>query len=319
MERYFRSALAPSSQRTYVSAQTRYLQFCSSFSLSPLPVNELQLCQFAAHLANEQLSHTTIKSYLSAVRHLQIASNLADPHISDMPKLEGVMKGIKSGQAKTKQNQRTRLPITPKILLQMCNSWEQQVNSNRDNTMLWAAATLCFFGFLRSGEATVPSDGAFDSKAHMTYEDVSVDNIGDPQTIKVRLKASKTDPFRKGVDIVIGRTQNKLCPVTAMLAYLVMRGPKPGFLFQFSDGRLLTKSRFVEAVRQVLSTIGLNPLHYAGHSFRIGAATAASTCGLNDSTIQMLGRWSSSAYLSYIRTPRDNLASFSGIIGRAEK
>ncbi len=34
----------------------------------------------------------------------------------------------------------------------------------------------------------------------MTY------NIGDPQTIKVRLKASKTDPFRKGVDIVIGRT-----------------------------------------------------------------------------------------------------------------
>ena len=174
------------------------------------------------------------------------------------------------------------------IFLQMCNSWEQQVDSSQ---VLWAAVTLCFFGFLRSGEATVPSDGAFDSKAHMTYEDVS---IGNPQTIKIRLKASKTDPFRKGVDIVIGRTKNKLCPKTAMLAYLVMRGPKPGFLFQFNDGRLLTKSRFVDAVRQVLSIIGLNPLHYAGHSFRIGAATAAGACGLNDSTIQMLGRWSSS-------------------------
>ncbi len=34
--------------------------------------------------------------------------------------------------------------------------------------------------------------------------------------------------------------------------------------FQFNDGRLRihvpTKSRFVDAVRQVLSTIGLNPL-----------------------------------------------------------
>ncbi len=241
------------------------------------------------------MSHTTIKSYLSAVRHLQIANNLPDPHMSDMPKLEGVLKGIKSVQARAQQKQRTRLPITPAILLRICSSWEQQTGPKDDHLMLWAAATLCFFGFMRSGEITVPSDGSFDCKAHMTYEDVSVDNVTNPQKVKVRLKASKTDPFRKGVDIVIGRTQNKLCPVTAMLSYLVARGQKPGFLFQFQDGRLLTKSRFVEAVRQVLVTIGLNPRHYAGHSFRIGAATTAGACGLNDSTIQMLGRWSSSA------------------------
>lgn len=34
-------------------------------------------------------------------------------------------------------------------------------------------------------------------------------------------------------------------------------------------------------------------LKAAGHSFRIGVATTARACGLNDSTIQMLGRWSS--------------------------
>ena len=78
------------------------------------------------------------------------------------------MKGIKYGQAKTKQNQRTRLPITPAILLQMCNSWEQQVDSSRDNNVVGSSYAL-FFGFLRSGEVTVPSDGAFDSKAHMNY------------------------------------------------------------------------------------------------------------------------------------------------------
>ena len=42
---------------------------------------------------------------------------------------------------------------------------------------------------------TVPSDSAFDSRAHMIYEDVSVDSISNPQTLKVRLKTSTTDPF----------------------------------------------------------------------------------------------------------------------------
>ena len=104
-----------------------------------------------------------------------------------------------------------------------------------------------------------------------------------------------------------------------MLAYLVVRGNKPGFLFQYEDGRLLTKPRFVEAIRTALAHIGLNPHHYAGHSFRIGAATTAGACGLNDSVIQMLGRWSSSAYLTYIRTPREHLAKISSIIGQSHQ
>ena len=61
--------------------------------------------------------------------------------------------------------------------------------------MLWAATVLCFFGFLRSGEVTVPSDSAFDVGMHMTYEDVSVDSVCNPQVLKVRLKTSKTGPF----------------------------------------------------------------------------------------------------------------------------
>ena len=94
---------------------------------------------------------------------------------------------------------------------------------------------------------------------------------------------------------MVGKTNNKLCPVTALVAYLARWGNGPGFLFQFRDGKLLTKSRFVEAVREALGVAGLDPRAYAGHSFRIGAATTARACGLSDSTIQMLGRWSSSA------------------------
>ena len=94
----------------------------------------------------------------------------------------------------------------------------------------------------------MPSESAYDPGAHLTYSDVSIDDPEHPTLMKLRLKASKTDPFQKGVDI--GRTYNELCPIEAMLAFLAIRGNKQGFLFTFADGRLLTKDRFVTRVRQ---------------------------------------------------------------------
>ena len=82
------------------------------------------------------------------------------------------------------------------------------------------------------------------------------------------------------------------------------------------DGKLLTTPCFVAAVRDALGAAGLDPKAFAGHSFRMGAATTANACGLNDSTIQMLGRWSSLAYLVYIQTPREQLATFLSLIGQ---
>ncbi len=57
------------------------------------------------------------------------------------------------------------------------------------------------------------------------------------------------------------------------------------------------------AVRKALAAAGYVGAHYAGHSFRIGAATTAATQGLQDSLIKTLGRWESAAYTLYIRTP----------------
>ena len=56
---------------------------------------------------------------------------------------------------------------------------------------------------------------------------------------------------------------------------------------------------------------GVDTKKYAGHSFRIGAATTANHQGISEATIKMLGRWESSAYLRYRKTPRGQLASTS--------
>jgi hypothetical protein len=197
-----------------------------------------------------------------------------DPKINEMSSLEQVTRGITRKYAQKSPGKRERLPITPEILLKMRSVWEQK-SQNFNAIMLWAACCLCFFGFLRAGEITVPSDGAYDRGAHLNVSDVSVDSTSKPTTIKVKIKASKTDPFRQGVDLFIGTTDNELCPVTAMMAYLAKRGQREGMLFHFEDGRLLTRDCFVAQIRQALTAAKINCKPYSGHSFRIGAATTA--------------------------------------------
>ena len=101
-----------------------------------------------------------------------------------------------------------------------------------------------------------------------------------------------------------------MCPIDATVAYWVVRGSPPGPFFCDKKGNPLLKTRFIGEMRKALSALDLQQDQYAGHSFRIEAATAAAQGGLEDSTIKALGRWNSSAFLLYIRTPRDRVASF---------
>ena len=88
--------------------------------------------------------------------------------------------------------------------------------------MLWAAFLLCFFGFLnRSGEFTIPDQNSYDPQVHLNSQDISADNPTAPSLLKVQIKASKTDPFCQGVSVCVGKTNNSLCPVSAILAYLI--------------------------------------------------------------------------------------------------
>ena len=96
------------------------------------------------------------------------------------------------------------------------------------------------------GELTVPSDAAFNKAVHLTPSDIAVDSTQSPSILQVCLKKSKTDQEGKGMLIYVGKTNNVLCPVSAMLAYLSIRGgTKEGPLFHFKDGKALTKERFI--------------------------------------------------------------------------
>ena len=137
----------------------------------------------------------------------------------------------------------------------------------------------------------------------------------------VHLKQSKTDQLGRGVTIVLGRTGKvPLCPVSALLNYLVARGKAPGPLFIWSNGQYLTRAHFVAEVQKALELSGVDSSDFNGHSFRIGAATTAAANGFEDSLIRTLGRWESDAYRRYIKIPRQELAHYTVMLtNNAEK
>jgi integrase len=273
--------------------------------------------RFATFLANNHLTWQTIKTYLSGVRHYLLAFDLESPFSDQhLPRLQLLLKGIKRYSSKT-TSPRQRLPITPEILQAILQILQKQP-SDHDNIMIWAAMNLCFFGFLRSGEICCPSTTAHDPTWHLCIADIAIDSKRDTTTLLAKIKGSKTDPFRMGVTIAVGKTSEAVCPIKAMLPYLALRGGQPGPLFKFASGEFLTRHLFVQQVRRLLQSAGFQPASYAGHSFRIGAATTAAKKGIPDNIIQTLGRWKSSAYQSYIRLPRESLCSVSAALTKED-
>jgi len=181
---------------------------------------------------------------------------------------------------------------------------------NSDDVMFWAACTLAYFGFLRSSEFTVPNLAGFDPSLHLAVGDIAVDSTSNPSCLRVHIKASKTDPFRQGCFIHIGLGNANLCAISAMLAFLRLRGGGPGPLFMCQSGTPLSRTMLTTWLRRILEAAGVQG-NFSSHSFRIGAATVAAANGVPDHRIQQMGRWTSNAYQGYIRTPSEALAQAS--------
>lgn len=90
------------------------------------------------------------------------------------------------------------------------------------------------------------------------------DSKQDPKAISVRIKQSKTDPFRQGVSIYLGNSP--LCPVAALLSYLVVWHCGEGPLLQLKDGQPLNRPQLVSLLRKALATAGFDQEKYAGQS-----------------------------------------------------
>ena len=160
--------------------------------------------------------------YLHQMAQQYHINGLAPTTRSTYPRLQQILKKIRKDQAAT-HPPKVRLPITLQILqdIKCLLSGKPQ---SYTIIMTWAACCLTFFGFLRVSEFTIPSQKQYDQSCHLSLGDISLDNRDTLRLLRIHLKQSKTDPFRRGVEIYLGVTDDSTCSLKGILPYLALRG-----------------------------------------------------------------------------------------------
>ena len=122
--------------------------------------------------------------------------------------------------------------------------------------------------------------------------------------MEVTLPASKTDPFRKGIERTIAASRDPACPVQAMKRFRTWdthrSSQQPLFCLGRDTQLAFTRDHVVLKLEQLALQAGLGHGTWNGHSFRRGAATWAAQVGISETEIQTLGRWHSDVYKTYI-------------------
>ena len=309
-QQYFNQGISAATRKAYTTGLKKYSTFCSQTKLQPVPATEDTLILFVTHLAQQNLSYGTIQVYLSAVRYYHIANQeYSISTTSTTPRMTQVLKGIRKSQALV-QTRRDRQPITFPIM-QRLQSVFVKYPSTYFNTMIWAACCLAYFGLLRVSEFTTQSPDYINHSRDLLLADVALDSHTSPQMVRLTIKQSKTDQFRQGTYVYLGKTDHRVCPVMVLVQYLAKRGGKPGPLFMLPNNKALTRENFCAALNKAFQELEMSPCTFNTHSFRIGAATSAKQAGISDSLLKTLGRWRSNAYQKYIKPSPQDLAKLS--------
>jgi len=143
----------------------------------------------------------------------------------------------------------------------------------------------------------------------------SVRLIDNGKHIELILLASNTNPFRKGIQLIIAGSQDGVCPVRAMKQLLAINTHRPPRAPLFCIGRAeqqpFTREHAVQKPRELGIQLGLGVATWHGHSFRRGAAIWAAEVGILESQIQTLGHWRSDTYKAYIEYCQEERISLS--------
>ena len=295
-------SVADPTRAQYTAQYKTYREFARFYNLQAFPLSEHTLMLFATYLSNKGASHKGVKRYMAA---LNFFAHILGYHnvFASAPGLARLVRGIKRFQGNTATRPK-RTPITPLLLRQMGRSLFRSPMLYADKVMIWAAMMTAFFGFLRISEYTSKLVRSFDPSTTLCVGDVSVAHT----TAAIKLKSSKTDPFRQGVTVRLAANGSSLCPIKALKLYQQYAPARSGPFFQFADGRYLTR----RGLMGVLTLIKPHDVdNVSTHSFRIGAATAAAAAGYPRWAIQAMGRWSSDCYRQYIRITDNTISSMS--------
>ncbi|PPQ85330.1 hypothetical protein CVT26_001096 [Gymnopilus dilepis] len=289
-------ALEPGSISSYSSAFHSYLAFCTShgFSVEPTPDTLSFYVVYTCHF----IKPASVRSYLSGI------CNQLEPFY---PSVRAVRKHPLVVKTLTGCIKLRATPTSRKRPLTRAEIGEAsamlKVSASHDDKLFRAILTTSFHGMLRLGESVQPDRAALrDSRKVILRSTVTVST----SSFAFLLPTHKADRLFEGNRVLINMTSTPDDPFSPFTSYLSSRDsrfPLNPELWLKEDGTVPTRRWFINRLHSFFSG------NIGGHSLRAGGATAYASAGIPLHLIQAMGRWSSDAFLIYIRKHPTLLAS----------
>ena len=321
LDELYSYGLAKGTWSSYKTAEGLLKQCCEEKDIEKkLPLEENTVLAFVHWLAFKRGSKaSTIDTYLSGIRQLHVERGLPTDNIRT-DRVRTILKGLKNKNLAEdrKEGVEKRKPITTDILLVLKGKLAEADMNGRDQRLVWTVSSILFHGAFRVHELLCKKQSSFDPDFTLLGRDVKLVTQGGREVLQLRIKAPKEQKVGKDVIVDVYSTDSELCPVRAFKKWIKFKGKEDELpLFRFSSGIPLTGKKFNEVVRDRLKgeVENIEKL-FSSHSFRAGAASMMAAIGYSDDDIKAVGRWSSRAFMEYIKLPRTQRAEIARKINR---
>ena len=253
------------------------------------------------------LKASTIRGYIASLKKGHAIKGCKSEALED-GFVETILNGLKNKESI--QEQHIKGVMTLEILELIWKKLKASALHISNKRLLWAASSLLFFGSLRPSECLCAKAHEFDNAKTLTWADVKfIDAKIDGKTVEfvqLKLKNPKTASSLPDQVVELPALDTKYCAVKAMRKWqLISKAElhKDHPVFMKRSGELATVGYFNAVLRDLLGEISPK---ITARSFRPGLSTILARQGASQESLKSLGRWTSKAYLCYIKKGRAN-------------
>ena len=281
------NALALQSRTSYVRYRLQFKRFCEDVLKKKPRYKPSRLLFFLEDLYSAGKAPATLRSVTSAIAYFARLKGVTN--LSTDPGILAFLAGVERERSQVD----CRRPLTPETLQRLAAYWR---TNDPSNASLWISITsLALFGLFRIGEL-VPR--TLTNQAHAVLRrHIEVDD----DSVTVTLSTYKHNRAGKPSTICIPSQRGKfadICPVAHVRNLLRCGQEDCSNLALFSTTQSEVRLALAGALNSVL---GSSARYYSFHSLRIGGASYFALLGWDEGRIRRFGRWSSNAFMRYIR------------------
>jgi hypothetical protein len=259
------------------------------------PASPLLIVAFISSCAGSYAG-STLANYVFGVRAWHILHGV--PWVMDDAQVKAALTGA-TNLAPPSSKRPKRAPFTVTLIEKLLTALDM---STPLDAAVAACLTTTFYTVARTGEFTVPAINKFDPTIHIKRSDIrrGEDRHGFQVTV---FAIPRTKCSHNGEDVYWAIQEGISNPDAALRNHFEVNNPSPSshlFSYKHSKGpRPLTKRVFMDHLNTIAERIGESTLK--GHGIRIGATLEYLLRGLPFDVVKSIGRWSSEAFLLYLR------------------